>query len=79
MAINIEEAGNPRRKTQTSTDSNGEQASSTGNSSNSRRKRISVTPKDPDKLEEVAEELGLPQSKVYNMGFQALLDKFGLE
>jgi DNA-binding IclR family transcriptional regulator len=36
-----------------------------------------VTPRDPNLLEEVARELGLPKSKVYNMGFRALLEKLG--
>jgi DNA-binding IclR family transcriptional regulator len=36
-----------------------------------------VTPRAPNLLEEVARELGLPKSKVYNMAFQALLEKIG--
>jgi hypothetical protein len=46
-------------------------------SSSSRKSRVSVTPQDPERLEEVASDLGLPKSKVYNMGFRALLEKLG--
>lgn len=55
----------------------GESSSEGGSSPEGRKTRVSVTPKDPNKLEEVAEELGLPKSKVYNAGFQALLEKLG--
>jgi hypothetical protein len=34
-----------------------------------------VTPRDPDLLDQMAGELGLPKSKVYNMAFGALLEK----
>lgn len=51
------------------------QASST--SKDSRKKRVNVTPTDWDQLEAMAEKLGLPYSKVYNMAFSLLQDKFG--
>lgn len=86
MSINTEELGNPRRKTKVGDDPggsagkapSGEDTSGTGSSSG-RSSRISVTPRDPGRLEELAEELGLPKSKVYNMAFQALLEKLGRE
>lgn len=69
--------GNPRRKTK-ATRSDGRRRAETERSSNRKRKpRVSVTPRDPNLLEEVACELGLPKSKVYNMAFQALLEKIG--
>jgi hypothetical protein len=86
MSINIEEAGNPRRKTKSDAsggDASGGETESRGSegggSSSGRKKRISVTPRDGEKLEEVADHFGVPKSKVYNMGFKALLEKFGLE
>lgn len=86
MSINIEEAGNPRRKTKSdasSEDASGGETESRGSkgggSSSGRKKRISVTPRDLWKLEEVADDLGVPKSKVYNMGFKALLEKLGME
>jgi hypothetical protein len=85
MSIDIEEAGNPRRKTKgdpSSDDASGGETESResegGGSSPGRKKRVSVTPRDLGKLEQVADDLGVPKSKVYNMGFQALLEKFGL-
>lgn len=39
--------------------------------------RVSVTPNDWRKLEALSDELGLPYSKVYNVSFQALLEKLG--
>jgi hypothetical protein len=75
VSINIEEAGNPNRKTK---DDKGPSAENE-DSSQDRKKRISVTPTDPEKLKEVAEQLGLPKSKVYNMAFQTLLEDFGME
>lgn len=39
--------------------------------------RVSVTPNDWKKLEALSDELGLPYSKVYNVSFQALLEKLG--
>lgn len=69
--------GNPRRKTKASR-SDRKRCAETEQSSNRKRKpRVSVTPRDPNLLEEVARELGLPKSKVYNMGFRALLEKLG--
>lgn len=65
--------GNPRRRTRSEEEPSGERAPSKGGSS--RKARVSVTPRDPDRLEAVAEELGLPKSKVYNVAFQALLEK----
>lgn len=86
MSIDIEEAGNPRRKTKDEEVPNGEATeddspsdASSRSASTGRKTRISVTPRDPDRLEEVASDLGIPKSKVYNMGFQALLEKFGME
>lgn len=86
MSINVEEAGNPRRKTKAEDgprNPDGKDPSSTDtsgkSSSSGRSARISVTPQDPGRLEELAEELGLPKSKVYNMAFQALLEKLGRE
>jgi hypothetical protein len=38
-----------------------------------------VTPRDPDLLEQVAGELGLPKSKVYNLAFRTLIEKFGYQ
>lgn len=79
MSIDIEEAGNPRRKTKRGEgEPSGEESQSEG-SSGDRKTRISVTPKDPETLEKEAEKLGLPKSKVYNMGFQALLEKLGFD
>lgn len=79
MSFDIEEAGNPRRKTKGEGGESGGEQSNSDSSSGDRKARISVTPKDPEKLEEVAESLGLPKSKVYNMGFQALLEKLGMD
>ncbi len=39
-----------------------------------RKKRVQVTPNDWEALEEVAEHLGLPCSKVYNVAFRAYLN-----
>ena len=39
--------------------------------------RVSVTPRDWSKLEALSEEFGLPYSKIYNMSFNALLEKLG--
>jgi len=75
MAIDIEEAGSPNRKTKQDHDSS-EEGDET---SQDRARRVSVTPNDPEKLEEVAEKLGLPKSKVYNMAFSTLLENLGLE
>lgn len=75
MAINIEEAGSPNRKTKDDTDPPEEGDESTRD----RVKRVSVTPNDPEKLEQVAGKLGLPKSKVYNMAFSTLLENLGLE
>jgi len=75
MAIDIEEAGSPRRKTQ----AEDKEAIADADSSGGRTKRVSVTPNDPEKLAEVAERLGLPKSKVYNMGFQHLVEKLNIE
>ncbi|MCS3632657.1 hypothetical protein GGP55_003277 [Salinibacter ruber] len=78
MPIDIEEAGNPRRKTKDNKKKKSSSRSKSGGGSQPGRKaRVSVTPRDPEQLEEIANELGLPKSKVYNMGFKALLEKLG--
>ena len=78
MPIDIEEAGSPRRKTKDNKKKKSSSGSKSGGGSQSSRKaRVSVTPRDPEQLEEIANELGLPKSKVYNMGFKALLEKLG--
>ena len=71
--------GNPRRKTKRSSrsDDTGTSSASRSDAARDRTRRVSVTPQDPDALEALAEEFGLPQSKVYNMAFRALLEKLG--
>lgn len=64
--------GNPNRKTASS----GEESRS-GGQGDSDRKRVYVTPRDFEQVDELAKELGIPRSKVYNMAFQALLEKLG--
>ena len=46
-------------------------------SSSGSQRRVSVTPNNWERLEALSEELGLPYSKVYNVSFQALLEKLG--
>lgn len=68
--------GSPRktRRDKECTSRTGEDRSC--NSSGS-KKRVSVTPNDWKTLEALSDELGLPYSKVYNVSFQALLEKLG--
>ncbi|MCS4187847.1 hypothetical protein [Salinibacter ruber] len=76
--MDIEDLGNPNRKTVNQDKEANSAHESSGDDSDGRKTRISVTPQDPEQLEEVANKLGgLPKSKVYNMGFQALLEKLG--
>lgn len=65
--------GNPNRKTASSD----EERSRTDGGGDSDRKRVYVTPRDFEQVDELAKELGIPRSKVYNMAFQALLEKLG--
>jgi hypothetical protein len=81
--------GNPRRKTKESTDggqqssetssdeksSTEEKSASNGSTSTGRKRRVAVTPQDPEVLEAISENFGLPRSKVYNLAFKALVDK----
>lgn len=81
--------GNPRRKTKKSTDgeeqssetssreesSTEEKNASNGSNSTGRKRRVTVTPQDPEVLEAISESFGLPRSKVYNLAFKALVDK----
>jgi hypothetical protein len=69
--------GNPVRSTKSASSSSGTDEDPDSDTSSRSTRRVSVTPQDWDKVEALAEEFGLPYSKVYNMGFNALLEKLG--
>jgi hypothetical protein len=71
-----EEASGEPSPTDTSGSRDEDPAGSDGAPSG-RSRRVAVTPSDWDKLESLAEEFGLPYSKIYNMSFSALLEKLG--
>jgi hypothetical protein len=54
-----------------------EEPPSEGQSSKRQSQRVSVTPRDWGELEALSEEFGLPYSRIYNMSFNALLEKLG--
>lgn len=60
--------GNPRRKTkQSSSDGNAGGSSAQRNAPGNRKRRVTVTPRDPERVEALADEFGLPQSKIYDL------------
>jgi hypothetical protein len=69
--------GNPARSTKGgSSPSDTDESSDADSSSGSpRTRRVSVTPRDWDQVEALADDLGLPYSKLYNLAFSALLEK----
>ena len=69
----LEEEQEPGSPKEQETDSSADLTSASGG----QKKRVSVTPRDWEKLKALAEEFGLPYSKIYNMSFSALLEKLG--
>jgi transcription initiation factor TFIIIB Brf1 subunit/transcription initiation factor TFIIB len=67
--------GNPARRT--SRDRSKSESGRYRKSQWSRKTRVSVTAQKLEVLDQVAEELGLPRSKVYNQAFRALLKEMG--
>jgi len=77
----IEEFANPRRSTKPSSEArdSGTTDSKKSGGDRDRKKRVTVTPRDYERMETAAQELGMSKSALYRFALKRLLDNLDLE
>jgi hypothetical protein len=76
----VEEYSNPNRSTRpdSETGDSGTTGPKESGSDRGRKKRVTVTPRDYDRMEAAAEELGMSKSALYRFALKRLLDDMNL-